>query len=105
MGAAPTDKQGEASGLLATGRVIAQSISVALTGTVFTALGAASAGTLLSSSQVHRLSLTSINSLQSTFIGGFHAALFICALCAAVGIFTSLARGADAGMKIANPLK
>lgn len=97
MGAAPTNKQGEASGLLATGRVIAQSTSVALTGTVFTALGAASAGTVLSSQRVQSLSLSSISSLQNTFVGGFHAALFVCALCAATGIFTSLARGSGAG--------
>ncbi|GHO81688.1 MFS transporter [Ktedonobacter sp. SOSP1-85] len=40
MGAAPLHAQGEASGLLATGRVIGQSLSVALTGTVFASLGA-----------------------------------------------------------------
>src|SRR5204863_9672736 len=39
MGAAPRNAQGEASGLLATGRVVGQSMSVALTGTVFAALG------------------------------------------------------------------
>src|SRR5258708_29899062 len=44
MGAAPRNAQGEASGLLATGRVIGQSMSVALTGTVFAALGGATAG-------------------------------------------------------------
>jgi EmrB/QacA subfamily drug resistance transporter len=102
MGAAPTEKQGETSGLLATGRVIGQSTSVALIGTIFTALGAASAGTLLSSSQVHNLSFISINSLQNTFVSGFHAALFVCALCAAVGIFTSLARGTGANAKVQN---
>jgi EmrB/QacA subfamily drug resistance transporter len=101
MGAAPGDKQGEASGLLATGRVVAQSTGVALAGTVFTALGAASAGALLSSPKVQSLSPTSINSLQNTFVGGFHAALVVCALCAAVGIFTALARGTGAGVKSA----
>lgn len=98
MGAAPRDKQGEASGLLATGRVIAQSTSVALTGTVFTALGAASAGRLLSAPDVQHLSSGEISALQNTFVTGFHAALLVCALCAAVGIFTALARGAGAGV-------
>ncbi len=99
MSAAPTNKQGEASGILATGRVIGQSTSVALTGTVFTALGAASAGIVLSSPQTHSLSLTTIATLQNTFINGFHAALLVCALCAAVGILTAMARGAGAGTK------
>jgi MFS family permease len=57
MGAAPQQAQGEASGLLATGRVIGQSMSVALTGTVFAALGGATAGTLLLSSRVQHLPL------------------------------------------------
>ena len=55
MGAAHVNAQGEASGLLATGRVIGQSMSVALTGTVFAALGGATAGTLLSSPQAYNL--------------------------------------------------
>src|SRR2546426_11760625 len=58
MGAAPRNAQGEASGLLATGRVIGQSMSVALVGTVFAALGGATAGALLSSSQAQNLSPT-----------------------------------------------
>ena len=98
MGAAPREAQGEASGLLATGRVIGQSTSVALTGTIFTALGAATAGTLLTTpgarsfAPVHRLAL------QNTFVGGFHASLLACALFAALGIFTAMARGAGAGV-------
>lgn len=98
MGAAPRDAQGEASGLLATGRVIGQSTSVALTGTIFTALGAATAGTLLSAPAARNLTSIHLLALQSTFVSGFHAALLICALCAAFGIFTALARGAGAGV-------
>ncbi|HWZ17844.1 MAG TPA: MFS transporter [Ktedonobacteraceae bacterium] len=93
MGAAPRNAQGEASGLLATGRVIGQSMSVALTGTVFAALGGAAAGTLLSSSQAHNLPLMSISGLQNTFVNSFHIALLVCAAFAALGIFTALARG------------
>jgi hypothetical protein len=95
MGAAPRNAQGEASGLLATGRVIGQSMSVALTGTVFAALGGAAAGTLLSSLQAHNLPLTSISGLQNTFVNSFHIALLVCATFAALGIFTALARGKE----------
>jgi EmrB/QacA subfamily drug resistance transporter len=103
MGAAPRNAQGEASGLLATGRVIGQSMSVALTGTVFAALGGAAAGTLLSSPQAQHLSLAGINALQQTFVSSFHAALLVCAAFAAVGIFTALARGNEAPAKKAQP--
>jgi EmrB/QacA subfamily drug resistance transporter len=93
MGAAPSNAQGEASGLLATGRVIGQSMSVALTGTVFAALGGAAAGTLLSSLQAHNLPLMNIIGLQNTFVSSFHIALLVCSAFAALGIFTALARG------------
>ena len=99
MGAAPRNAQGEASGLLATGRVLGQSMSVALTGTVFAALGGAAAGTLLTSPQAQNLSLTSINALQQTFVSSFHTALLVCAAFAALGIFTALARGNEAAVK------
>lgn len=93
MGAAPRNAQGEASGLLATGRVIGQSMSVALTGTIFAAVGGAAAGTVLSSPRAQSLSLASISALQQTFVNGFHVALLVCATFAALGIFTALARG------------
>lgn len=90
MSAAPLNAQGEASGLLATGRVIGQSMSVALTGTVFAALGGAVAGTLLAAQQVQA---THLVALQNTFVTSFHAALLVCAAFAAIGIFTAFARG------------
>ena len=93
MGAAPRHAQGEASGLLATGRVIGQSLSVALTGTVFAALGGAAAGSLLAAQQAQGISSTSSAGLQQTFVNSFHAALLVCAAFAALGIFTALARG------------
>ncbi len=95
MSAASQNEQGEASGLLSTGRVIGQSLSVALTGTVFVGLGGAAAGTLLVAQRAHKIAQTS--ALQNTFISGFHAALLTCALFAALGIFTSIARGEGAG--------
>jgi len=99
MGASPRSAQGEASGLLATGRVIGQSMSVTLTGTVFAALGGATAGTLLSSPQAQHLPLTSLIGLQQTFVNSFQAALLVCAAFAALGIFTALARGSEAAVK------
>jgi EmrB/QacA subfamily drug resistance transporter len=102
MGAASQDAQGEASGLLATGRVMGQSLSVALTGTVFAALGGAAAGTLLLSAHTHNLPATTISALQNTFVISFHAALLICASCAALGIFTALARGSEVAVKRGN---
>jgi EmrB/QacA subfamily drug resistance transporter len=97
MGAAPRNAQGEASGLLATGRVIGQSMSVALTGTVFAALGGSVAGSLLASQQAKNLPAASIAGVQSTFVTSFHAALLVCAAFAAIGIFTALARGTNEG--------
>lgn len=99
MSAAPQKAQGEASGLLATGRVIGQSMSVALTGSIFAASGGAAAGTLLASQQTPNLPTTSsLVTLQNTFVSSFHAALLVCAACAALGIFTALARGDNDGV-------
>ena len=74
-------------------------MSVALTGTVFAALGGATAGTLLSSQQAQSLPLTSISELQQTFVSSFHAALLVCAAFAALGIFTALARGNEVAVE------
>jgi EmrB/QacA subfamily drug resistance transporter len=94
MGAAPRSVQGEASGLLATGRVIGQSLSVAIAGAVFTGLGGAAVGSILAMQQQRQtLSAEQINALQSTFVSGLHVALLVCAAFAGIGIFTSLARG------------
>ena len=99
MGAAPRKAQGEASGLLATGRVIGQSMGVALAGSVFAALGGATAGTLLSSPQAQSISTAQLSALQNTFVSSYHAALLVCAAFAALGIFTALARGNDRAAK------
>ncbi len=104
MSAAPASEQGEASGLLSTGRVIGQGMSVALSGTVFAGLGGATAGTLLVAQRAHHLVQANVSTLQNTFVSGFHAALLVCALFAALGIFTALARGSGAGVKSAAPL-
>lgn len=95
MGAAPQSSQGEASGLLATGRVIGQSMSVALVGTAFAAFGGSAAGNILST-HAKNLLPEKIAVLQTLFGNGFRAALFTCAAFAAIGIFTALARGKGA---------
>src|SRR5712691_10619830 len=96
MGAAPRNQQGTASGFLATGRVVGQSISVALAGAIFVAFGGATAGLILSSNQTSQtLSPEQITLLQQTFINGFHAAFIACASIAAFGVLTSLVRGKE----------
>jgi EmrB/QacA subfamily drug resistance transporter len=96
MGAAPRNRQGSASGFLATGRVVGQSISVALAGAIFAGFGGAAAGRVLISNQTsHILSLEQISLLQQTFTNSFHAAFITCASIAAIGVLTSLVRGKE----------
>ena len=96
MGAAPRNQQGTASGFLATGRVVGQSLSVALAGAIFAAFGGATAGLILSSNQSSQsLSPEQVIHLQQTFINSFHAAFITCACVAAFGVLTSLVRGKE----------
>lgn len=90
LGAAPAGQQGAASGFLATGRVVGQSVSVALAGAVFASLGGAAAGRILATQQVSEAQRFA---LQETFTTSFHAAFVVCAVIAAIGIATSLVRG------------
>jgi MFS family permease len=91
MGAAPRDQQGSASGFLATGRVVGQSVSVAIAGAIFAGFGGAAAGRALISNPA--LSPAEISTLQQTFATSFHAAFLACAAIAAFGVLTSLVRG------------
>jgi EmrB/QacA subfamily drug resistance transporter len=93
MGAAPPSRQGTASGFLATGRVMGQSVSVALAGAIFVGLGAAQAGAILSSGQP--LPPDQVAALQTTFTTGFHDAFVVCAAIAVFGVFASLVRGKE----------
>jgi hypothetical protein len=96
MNSAPANEQGESSGLLGTGRVLGQSMSVALAGAIFTGLGGAAAGrTLLAANAVHSGVTNEITAAQINFLTGFHAALLACAGVAVVGIFTALVRGPE----------
>ncbi len=96
MNAAPASEQGESSGLLATGRVLGQSLSVALAGAIFAGLGGAEAGRRLIEA---RTDLTivggEISAAQQQFLAGFHTALLVCAGIAAAGVFAALTRGPE----------
>jgi EmrB/QacA subfamily drug resistance transporter len=94
MSAAPPGEQGIASGVLATCRVIGQSLSVAVAGAVFTGLGAASAGSVLAAGR-ETLGIEQLRALQQTFVTGLHAAFLVCAALSAVGVLTALARGRE----------
>lgn len=91
MGAVPSVQQGSASGFMATSRVVGQSLSVALAGTIFAAAGGAQARHLLSMHHGQELAA----STHTLFLQGFHAAVLTSAAIAAVGIFASLIRGQD----------
>ena len=93
LGAAPPDRVGIASGILATCRVIGQSLSVALAGAVFTGLGGSQAGRALI--QVSSRDSVQLLALQRQFIAAFRATLLTCAAVAAIGVFTSLIRGRE----------
>ncbi len=93
MNAVPPGKQGEASGLLATGRVIGQSLSVALTWAVFAGLGGASAGRALAATPGRAVASEDIAALQQAFLSGFKGALMGCAAVAAAGLLATLIRG------------
>jgi len=87
------EQQGSAAGFLATGRVVGQSVSVALSGAIFTSLGGATAGHELITNK--NLTPAQIANLQQTFTHAFHTTFIVCACIAAVGIFTSLVRGKE----------
>jgi len=96
MTSAPASERGESCGLLGTGRVLGQSLSVALAGAIFTGLGGAAAGRTLLAAKALRSGVTDdIIAAQISFLTGFHAALLACAGVAAVGILTALVRGPE----------
>jgi EmrB/QacA subfamily drug resistance transporter len=96
MNAAPASEQGESSGLLATGRVLGQSLSVALAGAIFAGLGGAEAGrTLIEANTNYSGVEGGISAMQLKFLTGFHTALLVCAGIAAAGIFAALVRGPE----------
>lgn len=89
LGAAPDQQQGSASGLLATGRILGQSLSIALAGALFASLGGSTAGQLLAT----RAHAAQTAHLEQVFTGSFQTTFLVCAGIAAIGILTSLVRG------------
>jgi EmrB/QacA subfamily drug resistance transporter len=93
MQAAPGGGQGEASGVLGTGRVVGQSLSVALAGAVFAALGGLEANMRLAAQASGApVPQEQVAALQQAFVTGFHGALVVCGCVAAAGVITSLVR-------------
>jgi EmrB/QacA subfamily drug resistance transporter len=95
MGAAPPSQQGTAAGFLATGRVVGQSVSVALAGAVFASLGGAAAGHQLAILRATGGDVGQSAALQQTFTYAFQATFLVCAAVAAIGVFTALVRGKE----------
>ena len=93
MNAVPRGEQGKASGVLATGRVVGQSLSVALAGAIFTGFGGASAGRALAATRGGAVAPGDIAGLQQAFLTGFKGALMVCAAVAAAGLLATLVRG------------
>jgi MFS family permease len=89
LGAAPPDRQGVAGGLLATGRVLGQSLSIALSGAVFAGFGGADAGRALMARGAHA---PPDPALIATYLGGYRAALWVSAGCALLGALIALGR-------------
>ena len=87
LGAAPAENQGVASGLLATGRVLGQSLSIALSGAVFAGFGGASAGRAL---MARATQAAPDPRLVETFLLGYRAALWVAAGCALSGALLAL---------------
>jgi EmrB/QacA subfamily drug resistance transporter len=113
LGAAPPGRQGVASGMLATARVVGQSLSVAVAGAVFTALGgAAAANAMADRSRETGTAMAAAAAASPTaaedaagagddvrkgpelaFVRSFRITFYVCAGISALGIATSLVRG------------
>lgn len=91
MGAAPKEQKGSASGILATARVVGQSLSVAVAGAIFTGMGSSNAGTVLQAQRA-RLAPADLQRLGQTFLSGFHPAMLTSAAFALAGAGFALIR-------------
>src|SRR5262249_26718054 len=78
------------SGILATGRVLGQTLSVALAGAVFAAKGGVAAGECLAR---WPLDPAARAALGQTFEGALRASFEVCAALASAGVLTALVRG------------
>jgi EmrB/QacA subfamily drug resistance transporter len=89
MSAVPAEDSGTSSGLIATTRVVGQTLSVAIAGAVFVGLGGAAAGAALIVGRTSGSLFDPV--LDNTFLGAMHAALSVGGLLAAAGAAISLA--------------
>jgi EmrB/QacA subfamily drug resistance transporter len=94
LGAAPPERQGVASGMLATARVVGQSLSVAVAGAVFTGLGGAAAAQALTERGRTFGAQWSAGPVRQ-FEVSFRMTFYVCAGISALGIATSLVRGRE----------
>lgn len=98
MGAAAPEQTGIVSGLVATTRVVGQSLSVAVAGAVFTGLGGAAAGAALPAARAAGArGAAEVAALQATFLHALRGAIVVCGALAALGIFAALVRSAGPG--------
>jgi hypothetical protein len=88
MGAAPPGREGTASGVLATDRVIGQSLSVATAGAMFTSLGAAAAGRALARG-------APAATMAPIFVHGLRLTLIMCACMTMIAALASALRGPE----------
>jgi len=94
LGATPRAEQGQASGVLATRRIVGQSLSVAVAGAILASLGGAAAGMSLISFRGH-LSGADLVATQETFLTALHTAFLVCAAFVTHGVLTALLRGSE----------
>jgi len=87
INAAPGGAEGEASGLVTTGRATGQSLSIAVAGALFGGLGGTAAGSALVGARAGGLTGVDVGVSQQTFLAGFRGALMVSAAVAAVGGF------------------
>src|SRR4029434_4873101 len=93
LNAAPPTDEGEASGLIATSRVLAQSVSVAFAGSIFAALGGSGARRALLSTAA--VAARDDRQLQTTFLTAFRITVLFCAVMVALGAVITLVRRND----------
>lgn len=90
---APASEQGQASGLLSTGQVVGQSLSIAVASAIFAGLGSGAAAALLGRHD-RALSPDHLAAVQTTFLDGFRIAFLVCAAFAVLGVLIALLEGA-----------
>src|SRR5229473_2312995 len=90
LGSAPPDRRGIASGVLATCRVVGQSLSIALAGAVFAGAGGSQAGRALLHADPDQTA-----QLRDQLTSAFRTTFLTCAAVAAIGVVTSLIRGPE----------